>query len=132
MWYRRKRRLSVELSVPLTNFLPLGSKLSRSTTLNLGEMFTQLIAPPSADANEGQGTNGQPRGLPFSLDLLHFPNSARPPRLPETFCDHRATPEFGRDTIQRSENRGCKYGTLAHLLNLRCLSPAFLAQQSEG
>jgi hypothetical protein len=58
-------------TIGLTDFLPPSSKLSSSTALNLGKMFTQLgISLPNTDANKGCGTNGRPLCLPFASDLL--------------------------------------------------------------
>lgn len=60
-------------TIGLTDFLPPGPKFPRSTTLNLGEMFTQLgFVLPNAGTNEGGGTDGRPPGLPFASDLLRL------------------------------------------------------------
>ena len=60
-------------TISLTDLLPPTSEFSCSTTLNLGEMFTQLgLLLPNVDTNKGRGTDGRPFGLPFASDLLRL------------------------------------------------------------
>ena len=60
-------------TIGLTDFLPPSTKFSCSTTLDFGEVVTQLgLTLSGTDTDSGRGADSRPFSLPFASDFLRL------------------------------------------------------------